>query len=700
MLCIICPAQHVGAEDFSSVSLSKKSKEFKTHRLFPNKQLTAAKKDYIARFWDKSEKLYTPDIFEKTVVKDPRTIGNMIADLAVVNWAIVSERSRTVMNDWVDRAIRIDKWGNNHDLEISHLLFGLALVYDWHRDLLEPDLKARLRKFLFEHARFQFDQTQLRVTAWWTNSYWQNHFWVNYTSILASGLALAKDQPEGMYWAQSAYDKFNKSLELFSSDGSNHEGLNYSLYGNQWLVRGMAILEAYDPSMFRRTDYLKNYHHYFEAYSVDPTFQTFFDTGDSPRFLWDIAVTEIFLKLYQAYQVPIYKELYFYFLNVPSKAKPGILWCVYGELDLKTDSKTIHFNKSAYFSEDLGVFIDKQYEADEVSASFLFKSGIPGGRVAYQHMQGGHDYRLNLSHSHPDQNHFMVWVKDGFLISDTGYTTKKWTLDHNSLVINGDGQLGEGSQWFKESEIIKKDFPEKTGLSRDHIVVLDDVSAVSAEASMFYPKLSGLTGFNRTIIWIKKAGFLIVDKMAVSSPSNIERPFHSDFKITQAEAGRFEFQSDARVVGTLKNLYPEITDVVIRKEPAEYKKEKYGKSGDRLVLGHRLQKSGYGVSFISLTDSPASVTADPDGLKVVVSGSPVYELTLRGEKGLLTKEGLSSDAEWALKTDDDWVFFQATHIEHGDLKIWSSQDTKNLSFHYDAKSSGLLPKVEEMVFKN
>lgn len=696
------PSAQAKEESYSIASLSQKAKAFEKHRLFPHKELTPDKKDHIARFWDKTEKYYTPDIFDKTAEREPRTIGNMIADLAIVNWAIDSERSRTVMSDWVERAIRIDTWGNNHDLEISHLLFGLALVYDWHRESLDPELRARLKKFLFERARFQFDQTQLRVTAWWSNSYWQNHFWVNYTSILASGLALAKEQPEGMYWAQTAYAHIVTSLELFSQEGSNHEGLNYSLYGNQWLVRAMSLLEPYDTNIFRRSDYLKNYHRYFQAYSVDQEFHTFFDTGDSPRFLWDFSLSEIFLKLYQAYQVPIYKDLYFYFLNVPSKAKPGILWCVYGALDPKLDDRTVRFDKKAYFSADLGIFTEKQYDADQVKTSFLFKSGIPGGRTAHAHMRSGKDYRLNLSHSHPDQNHLMIWTKDGFLLSDTGYTQKKWTIDQNSLVINGDGQLGEGSQWFREKDITGRDFPDDVGLTADRVVVTDEVTAVSAEALMFYPKLSGLAGFERTVLWIKEAGFLIIDKIAVNSPSNIERPFHSDFNFVAKEAGGYELQKNGATVGYFKNLYPEIPDAVVRKEPAEFKSAKYGKEGDRLVLTHRLQKKGVALCFVSVTDEPIQVQSDEKGLKVEIVGRKTYRVYINVDT-VLTAGSLTGDAAWAMSsshsptsTDAEWLFYRAKEVSDGKKTIWSGDKSKNLRFHLNTASAGLLPQVEEI----
>jgi len=105
----------------------------------------------------------------------------------------------------------------------------------------------------------------------------------------------------------------------------------------------------------------------------------------------------------------------------------------------------------------------------------------------------------------------LIWQKDGFLISDTGYTNKKLTRNHNTLLINNSGQLGEGNLWLNDADFNNRIFSEKAGLSKEAIYTDENITVVSADAKEFYHEQAGIEQFLRTVVWIKEVGFIVFD---------------------------------------------------------------------------------------------------------------------------------------------------------------------------------------------
>ena len=72
----------------------------------------------------------------------------------------------------------------------------------------------------------------------------------------------------------------------------------------------------------------------------------------------------------------------------------------------------------------------------------------------------GHDamdkfsYDPGGGHVHPDANHFVLFGGGQWLMRDDGYQPK-WTGQHNTLLVNGHGQLGEGAEWFNGGQALR-----------------------------------------------------------------------------------------------------------------------------------------------------------------------------------------------------------------------------------------------------
>ena len=172
------------------MNITRKSK------LFIDRQVTNQTKEFIRRrtanFVEDYDIKKIPDVIRK---RDRKT-GDIILNLAVIYWVKQDANTLSYLVQWCRNAIKIDQWGNNNDLEISHLIFALSVVYDWHGNRLDDLLQSDLKDFIYRHVRYQYEYAQKNTGHWWASSYWQNHCWINYTSILSAGLALWEDYPE------------------------------------------------------------------------------------------------------------------------------------------------------------------------------------------------------------------------------------------------------------------------------------------------------------------------------------------------------------------------------------------------------------------------------------------------------------------------------------------------------------------------
>jgi hypothetical protein len=109
----------------------------------------------------------------------------------------------------------------------------------------------------------------------------------------------------------------------------------------------------------------------------------------------------------------------------------------------------------------------------------VFKCGPFIGHKAVQEFS----YDPGGDHVHPDANHFVLFGAGEWLPRDDGYRAK-WTGQHNTLLIDGRGQLGEGHQWFAGAvPLAAKSRPRilkaASSASWDHIV--DDATPLPME---------------------------------------------------------------------------------------------------------------------------------------------------------------------------------------------------------------------------
>lgn len=152
-------------------------------------------------------------------------------------------------------------------------------------------------------------------------------------------------------------------------------------------------------------------------------------------------------------------------------------------------------------------------------ALVVFKCGPCIGRKAVQEFS----YDPGGGHVHPDANHFVVFGQGEWLIRDDGYHAK-WTGQHNTLLIDGNGQLGEGAQWFQGSIPLRL-------RSRPRIVRAGSAPGldhIAGDATEAYPAASGLKRFVRHLLFVKPNVLIVVDDVEPAEPRRLELRFHPE----------------------------------------------------------------------------------------------------------------------------------------------------------------------------
>lgn len=167
---------------------------------------------------------------------------------------------------------------------------------------------------------------------------------------------------------------------------------------------------------------------------------------------------------------------------------------------------------------------------DEDDNLLAFKSGPPGGHLATQIAEQDPSKELNAGHNHPDQNSFVFYANHEGLITDPGYTMQKWTKNHNTVLVNGVGQLGEGTTWYLNSGSLPH---SKTAFIRDFTVASDHVH-VLGDATPVYPNELGLTKFWRHLVYLTDY-FVIFDELDSDSSANYDWYLHTEGDIALEE---------------------------------------------------------------------------------------------------------------------------------------------------------------------
>jgi hypothetical protein len=121
----------------------------------------------------------------------------------------------------------------------------------------------------------------------------------------------------------------------------------------------------------------------------------------------------------------------------------------------------------------------------------------------------------------PNAGAFLLYAFGDWLIHEGEYT-RKITAYHNTMTINGVGQIGEGGDWFECTQIRREQ-------RAPHLLKVEQgpgFDFMVGDATAAYGPETGLTRFRRYIVYLRPACWAILDELAAQKPSTFALYLH------------------------------------------------------------------------------------------------------------------------------------------------------------------------------
>jgi hypothetical protein len=457
-----------------------------------------------------------------------REVGNAIPELAMAYCMTGIRKYLYAARDYMLASASYPTWGigdiDNSDLATGHQLYGIALGYDWLYADLDITSRDSIRYCLIRRGGRLYDLLS-EGKVWWKDKYLHNHQHVNLVGLATAGLALYGENVDVDGWILVPLQKLKRAISSMPPDGGFIEGIPYSEYSIEYLMKFMALSnDLLGEDFFKGSSFFKNIAN-FRLYATIPqdywkiTNSTLMSLGDGPRRDWygpDYLLRKLASEYNDEYAQWLADKIDSAGYSSPQAFFLNLLW-------VNPKIKSQPPNKLPLFkhSNDLDIVYMRSGWDGKESLS-MFKCGPWIGHYAASQYK----YDPYGGHTHPDVGTFQIFSHGDWLITDEGYAWKR-TIYQNTLVVNGKGQIGEG-RWFSGRQYVQA--PEQPNII--YTSSNKDYDYVIGNAKPAYPASTHLTSFCRHILYLKPGCWVIADEVKADSLSSFDFYYHSDFPFT------------------------------------------------------------------------------------------------------------------------------------------------------------------------
>jgi hypothetical protein len=482
-----------------------------------------------------------------------REVGNKLPFLAIAFVLSQNPSYLDAATRWSLASCAYPHWGagteDGTDLAAGHQLFGLALVYDWLYAALAPDVSELIRRTLLERGRTMY--VAASRTAYWRTSYLQNHLWVNITGLVAAALAL-DGEPSVADWIDLVRDRYRGTEAALGPDGASHEGAGYWEYGVEymlkyWHLAGELLNENLSSPWWRNTAAYRC--HLSLPRNAWTLSNTIADIADCPRGDW-YGPEYLLRRLAAIYRDP-QAQWFAAEMERAGVTQYAARWLnlVWYDPTLDPEPPAAGWPTLRHF-DDMGIVSARSdWSGDE--SLVIFKCGPPIGHAAMDMFS----YDPGSGHVHPDANHFVLFGAGEWLLKDDGYAWKQ-TDHHNTLLVDGKGQMGDGSQWFSGLDPIRRKAHPRVLLAES----TPEVDQIAGEAAPIYRAETGVRRFVRRLLFLKPDVLIVLDDIEMDQARHLELRFHPEHRAQRVEDGAFLAQGK-RAVLRIDPLTPAGVDI-------------------------------------------------------------------------------------------------------------------------------------------
>lgn len=479
------------------------------------------------RFIAQTPPIYPTDpLFSSSNVDSAiRQHGNKLPFMALAYKLTDDPKYLAGTKKWLNALVSYTKWGTDSDLGAAHLLYNMAIAYDWlYHDLTASERMAYEKKMDHHLSIYRGLITQ-PDPIWWADAWNQNHNHVNFAAVMTAAVGAYENVTAPDSAIQLAYDNFTQVLSNLSPDGASHEGASYSSYAMEALLRYFEIEKSRTGvDRLLTAPHVQN-HALYRFYAARPSFWQTVDFGDSvgydyygPDFLLYRLAATFADKRAQWLARTINERRTLDGVSARADWR-SLLW--YNESIGETGPSAL---PTARLFDNLEIFTSRSAWLDPDAIFLAFKAGPPLGHAPS--VGGG------AGHVHPDEGGFTLEAFGRELIIDDGYSYLKKTSNHNVATFGGVGQRGEGSQWFQErnsgvADVVHADL--NTAAGTEYLVA--DLAGV------YKPELK-ITRYIRHLVFLKKRALVVIDDIDSTLSHPIEWRLHLNYDSTFAVRGR------------------------------------------------------------------------------------------------------------------------------------------------------------------
>jgi hypothetical protein len=440
-----------------------------------------------------------------------RYIGDTMPVLGLAYWMTGERIYIDSAEKWLRAILGVKEWSGSANLGRSSWVLGSALLYDWLYQELDEDTRTAIRRRL---------EVEGEILMRDNHNYWRllsNHCLIETAALGTAGLTLQGESEAAPRFLKKARERTELIIEHAPLDGAWAEGIQYWEYGTSYFLRYLeAMRTSGTADYFPRYEWFKKAGYFPIYFSLPGMRKGAINFGDccNPReehrwqapFLSYLAAAAYGNGHFQDYGNKLVTPQPYKFSWMDFIAYDPAVAAV----DFRQLPPGKHF-------ADTGFLVMRSSWAEDATL-IGFRCGPGPG-----HRNQNHPLRLERrgfgpGHQHPDINSFSIYAHGKWLAIDPGYVYVKKTADHNTVLVNGHGQAGEGGKWLDFMTFQNRLPPPEILRAQSN----PDYDYVIGDAGNIYVDEAALSVFRRHLLFLKPGIIVIADDLAATAPSRFE----------------------------------------------------------------------------------------------------------------------------------------------------------------------------------
>jgi hypothetical protein len=473
-----------------------------------------------------------------------RSFANRLIPMAIVCLVEADPQYCDLARNYLLTLISWDQWGENNlrSLGHAHMVFAVAIAYDWLYEFLTPAERAAVASALGEKAQelYEASASAHYVPAWgnwWRDSYAQNHYAIAHSSLGMAGLVLLGEDSRAQSWIDQAQGKLERLQFLLNgiTDASWHEGMAYQNYMLTMMLPFAISLHRNQGIDILPANYMRNYTSWRLYNFLPNSLENAFTHGNFDlAWVNDYEPQNILRFVAREYRNP-YAEWTAQQI-VANRGRVATLssvpWYVFEFLyydDSIAPQPPDNLPLARTFVDMQGVIWRTGWGHDDLVFG-LYSGAFGGDFMSQTFIEGVFPWNqpchrtgcsLNVGHNHDDANNFSLYRAGNWLIRETIGVGNSNTDLHNTVLIDDESQYSPPAENFGE---YVEDFINRSGFLATSASTRN-FDYVAANATQRYA-VPDLTEFTRHVLFVRPGYFVMLDNLTAGLPHQYEWVAH------------------------------------------------------------------------------------------------------------------------------------------------------------------------------